>query len=116
MEGVHTYLDDILITTNSTFEHHLQVLASVLAHLQAVGFRINLHKCSFAKAELDYLGYVLTRNGIHPQPKKVEAIMHLPPPNSKHTLRHFLGLVNYYRDMWQHRSHILAPLTASKRW
>jgi len=111
MEGIHTYLDDILITTNSTFEHHLQVLESVLGCLQAVGFHVNLCKCSFAKAELDYLCYVLTHNGIHPQPKKVEAIMCLQPPNSKQTLRHFLGLVNYY-DMWQHHSHILAPLTA----
>jgi len=111
MEGIHIYLDDILITTNSTFEHHLQVFESILACLQAIGFHINLQKCSFAKAELEYLGYVLTHNGIHPQPKKVEAILHLQPPNSKHTLT-FLGLVNYYCDMWQCHSHILALLTA----
>jgi len=97
MEGVHTYLDDILITTSSTLEHHLQVLESVLAHLEAVGFHANLCKCYFAKQELEYLGYILTQTGIQPQPKKVEAIMHLQPPMNKHMLRHLLGLVNYYQ-------------------
>ena len=50
--------------------------------------------------------------GIQPQPKKVEAICRLTPLKSQRQLRRFLGMVNYYRDMWQHRSHILAPLTA----
>jgi hypothetical protein len=42
----------------------------------------------------------------------VEAIMRLTPPKTKHQLRHFLGMVNFYRDMWRMRSHLLAPLSA----
>jgi len=83
---------------------------TVLACLQAVGFHVNLCKSLFAQPELDYLGYQLTCNGIHPQPKKVEAILCLEAPTNKLQLRHFLGMVNYYRDMWQKWSHILAPL------
>jgi hypothetical protein len=41
----------------------------------------------------------------------VEAILKLSPPKTKHQLRHFLGMINYDRGMWQKRSHMLAPLT-----
>ena len=71
-----------------------------------------MKKCVFAEAELEYLGYWLTRKGIPPQPKKVEAIQRLNPPKTKKQLRHFLGMVNYYPDMWKRRSHICAPLTS----
>jgi hypothetical protein len=46
-----------------------------------------------------------------PQPKKVQAILMLNPPNNVKELRHFLGMVQYYRDMWARRSEMLAPLT-----
>ena len=65
----------------------------------------------FCAEEVKYLGCVLTRAGITPQTKKVSAILALKPPNSVKTLRHFLGLVQYYRDMWEKCSNMLAPLT-----
>ena len=73
--------------------------------------KVNLVKTEFFKSELEYLGYLLTPQGIQPQPKKVEAISRLLPPKTKRQLRRFLGMVNYYRDMWKRRSHILAPLS-----
>jgi len=109
---VRVYLDDILITTNDTYEDHLHKLDIVLNRLEQAGFRANLKKCFFAKQELEYLGFWITLKGIQPQPKKVEAICRLTPPKNQRQLRRFLGMVNYYRDMWQRRSHILTPLTA----
>eukprot|EP00804_Cyclotella_cryptica_P013217 CCRYP_007003-RA/>CCRYP_007003-RA protein AED:0.39 eAED:0.39 QI:0/0/0/1/0/0/2/0/224 len=65
----------------------------------------------FCVVETEYLGYVLSRDGIKPQPKKVQAILALTPPQNVKELRRFLGMVQYYRDIWARRSEILAPLT-----
>jgi len=108
---VQVYIDDVLILTDGSYEDHLNKVAVVLKRLEKANFRARVNKCMFASQETEYLGYYLTRKGISPQPKKVEAILRLVPPSTKRQLRRFLGMVNYYRDMWQKRSHILAPLT-----
>jgi hypothetical protein len=111
LEYVQVYIDDILITSSDTFEEHMQKLRHVLQRLETAGFRANVRKCYFAQDQLEYLGYLISRNGIQPQPKKVEAILRLQAPKTKRQLRHFLGMVNYYRDVWQRRSHLMAPLS-----
>ena len=120
LDWVHVYMDDILITSNGTYEDHLEKITTVLKRLEEAGFRANVRKCIFAADTVDYLGYTISRDGIHPQTKKVEAVLKMQPPTTKRQLRRFLGMVNYYRDMWRKRSHILAPLTAlsskSKTW
>ena len=55
--------------------------------------------------------YILTREGIKPQQDKVQAILALKEPTSVKELRKFLGMVQYYRDLWPKRSHLVAPLT-----
>jgi hypothetical protein len=82
-----------------------------LAGLEKAGFKANARKSLFAVKELEYLGFWLTRTGIQPQPKNVEAISRLTPPKTTKQLQRFLGMVNFYRDMWKGRSHVLAPLT-----
>jgi hypothetical protein len=106
LDFLQVYLDDILISTDGSFQDHLQKLKIVFKQLEQANFCANLHKCFFARDELDYLGYWLTRRGLQPQPKKEEVIMRLTPPKTKHQLRLFLGMVNFYRDMWRMRSHL----------
>ena len=62
-------------------------------------------------SKIEYLGYWITRQGIKPLPKKVEALQNIAPPKNKKQLRRFLRMVNYYCDMWIQRSEVLAPLT-----
>jgi hypothetical protein len=73
--------------------------------------RVNAVKSSFCTHEIEYLGHILTREGIKLQPKKGQAILALNPPNNVKELRHFLGMVQYYRDMWAKRSEMLALLS-----
>jgi hypothetical protein len=84
---------------------------TVLTRLCDAGLKVNAAKSLFCAHAIEYLGYILTREGIKPQPKKVQAILALNPPNNVKELRHFLGMVQYYPDMWARRSEMLAPLT-----
>ena len=111
LDYVLVYLDDILILSNQddSFEDHLAKLQEVFKRLHNVGLKVNLHKTELCQTTLDYLGYTLTPQGIKPQSKKVEAIQRMLPPTNRRQLRRFLGMVNYYRDVWKRRSHIIAP-------
>ena len=72
---------------------------------------VNAEKTFWAVGEVDYLGFKLTKNGVTPQPKKIAAITGMKPPRNVKDVRHFIGMVNYYRYMWKRRSHLLAPLS-----
>jgi hypothetical protein len=62
--NIQVYLDDILITSNGTFEEHAAIMEKVLQILQKANFRANLRKCYVGEAKIDYLGYESTRDGI----------------------------------------------------
>ena len=68
-------------------------------------------KVLFGQSQLEYLSYWITRDGIQLLPKEVQAIRDLMAPKTRKGLHRFIGMVNYYRVMWIHRSDILAPLT-----
>ena len=92
-----------LIISNSNFEDHLNKVKIVLKKLKAAGFKINAEKYFFVRDNLEYLGLYLI--------KSVQAIKDIAVPTNKKQLRSFIGVISYYRDMWKHRSDILAPLT-----
>ncbi len=111
LEYVRVYIGDLLVITKASLDDHLDKLKQVFIRLHDTGLKINETKSVFCAQETEYLGYILTRDGIKPQPKKVQAILALNPPNNVKELCWFLGMVQYYRDMWQKRSEMLAPLT-----
>jgi len=112
LEFVRVYLDDCLVISTTTFADHLAKLEKCLKRISDAGLRINAEKSYFGRDAIEYLGYWVTRNGVQPIPDKVDAMLKMEEPKTKKQLRAFVGLVNYYRDMWRRRSHVLAPLTA----
>ena len=83
----------------------------MLIRLQNANLKVNAAKSSFCMAKVEYLDYILTQNGIKLMPEKISAILAIEPPRNVKELRRFLGMVQYYRDLWERRSEHLAPLT-----
>ena len=69
-------------------------------------------KCTLGLNELDYLGYIVTPKGVQPNPNKIKAIQALERPKTVTEVRRLIGMVQYYRDLWPRRSHVLEPFTA----
>ena len=92
---------------------HLKKLEQVLTRLAEAGLlQVNVSKSHFCQHELEKLvGYLINQEGVRPTMKKVEAIKNLATHKTRKQLRSFIGMVNYYRDMWPKQSHLLAPLT-----
>ena len=110
LDFVRAYIDDLLCLTTSTLDDHLEKLERIFIRLRKAGLKVNAKKSFFARSELEYLGYWITREGIQPVTKKVDALLRIAEPKNRKELRQFIGIINYYRDMWVRRSHVLAPL------
>ena len=80
--------------------------------LQKSELKVNASKSCFGDHKLDFLGYHVTCDGVMPIPKKVDAIQAHAVPKTRKQLRQFIDIISFYRDMWQKRSELLAPLTA----
>ena len=108
---VAVYLDDILIYSNDPADHdeHVRLVLQVLSRHSLV---VNPAKCSFDLQEIDFLGHIMSMDGISMDPTKTAAISSWKTPSSVKDVQMFLGFVNYYRRfIWQF-SKIVNPLTA----
>ena len=80
LEFIRTYIDDLLCITKGSLDDHLAKLRRVFIRLRDARLKVNARKSSFCATETEYLGYVLSRDGIELQQKKVRAILALMPP------------------------------------
>ncbi|GBM68120.1 Transposon Ty3-I Gag-Pol polyprotein [Araneus ventricosus] len=103
------YLDDVIVYA-ATFEEHLRRLRMVLQCIQTAGLTLNHEKCFFGQSRLKILGHLVDKDGIHPDPGKVEAIQEFPTPKSISQVRSFLGICSYYRRFVHKFADIARPL------
>ena len=90
------YLDDIIIYSRSE-KGHLERLEEIFTRLKAAGLKLKLEKCCFFKKHIEYLGHLISADGIQPLPEKLESIAKMPAPRNPKEVKQFLGLVGYYR-------------------
>ena len=90
------YLDDILVCSK-TFEEHMEHLRLVFVKLRLAGLTLKPKKCCFLREEVQYLGHVISKRGILPDPEKTQKVHEFPTPTDVTRVRQFLGLASYYR-------------------
>jgi len=111
---VLVYLDDILVYSPDD-ESHKEHVRAVLKRLREHKLYAQRQKCKFGLSQVDYLGHIITRDGISMDPSKTRAIIGWPTPTSVTEVRQFLGLAGYYRRFIKDFSGITAPLTDLQR-
>ncbi|GKT31717.1 hypothetical protein ADUPG1_006087, partial [Aduncisulcus paluster] len=91
------YIDDIVIG-GKTKDELLERTKMVLKRLKELRLRVKAEKCYFGVESVEYLGRLVSRNGITISPSRFQDVLNLKPPESKKQLRSLCGLVNYYRN------------------
>ena len=94
---VMCYVDDVVIAT-PTLEDHIERLGEVLARMNRSGLKCKPSKCEILKDSIKYLGMMVDRHGIRPDPDALEAFLPWKLPKTEHQLMSFLGFANYYRE------------------
>ncbi|PNX92889.1 Ty3/gypsy retrotransposon protein [Trifolium pratense] len=93
------------------WQEHLKHVEGVLRVLQDNTLYVKMSKCSFGVTEIEYLGHVVTGQGVSMDKDKVQAVLNWPTPLNVKQLRGFLGLTGYYRRFIQVYAKIASPLT-----
>lgn len=103
-------MDDILVYSASWTEHlgHLRQVLDLLKQHQLFA---KLSKCSFGQTSVNYLGHIISDQGVATDPEKTIAMENWPTPTNATDLRGFLGLTGYYRKFVPRYSWIAKPLT-----
>jgi len=106
---VIVYIDDILIPSK-TVDENLETLQEVLTLLKQYAFKLNYDKCLFLKTTIEYLGYIISPEGITLSSRHVEAVQNFPRPTKVVEVQRFLGLTNYFRKFIENYAFIAKPL------
>ena len=114
LKGLHSftmaYLDDIIIFSKDE-EEHLEHLRIIFQHLKEAGLKLKRSKCDFIKRHIQYLGHLISQDGIQPLPEKLESIRDMPAPRNPKEIKQFLGLAGYYRKFVPRFLDLSRPLT-----
>ena len=107
--------DDILVvgygeTDSEALLNHDQNVVRLLERAKQVHLKLNKNKVKLRQAEVKFMGHVISRDGLKPDPDKVTAIKNMPKPTTKPEVLTLLGFVNYLSKFLPKLSDVSAPL------
>uniref|UniRef100_A0A3B5PS62 Gypsy retrotransposon integrase-like protein 1 n=1 Tax=Xiphophorus maculatus TaxID=8083 RepID=A0A3B5PS62_XIPMA len=114
LPGVHNYLDDVIVAGSSLQEHDRR-LRAVLQRLTDAGLTLNMQKCTFRQSSLRFLGHIISKDGILPDPDHSAAVRDAPPPHDLPSLHSFLGLISWYSKFLPNFATVVEPMRAVLR-
>lgn len=100
-----------MVIFSTSLQQLIGHLKSVFDKLAQANLKLQIDKSEFLKKEIEYLGHVVTADGIKPKPEKLETIKEFPIPQTKKEIKSFLGLLGYYRKFIRDFARITKPLT-----
>jgi hypothetical protein len=109
LEGVECVMDDILVW-GRTIEEHEDRLMAVLDRARAENLKLNKAKCKIGLQEVDYIGHIITNEGLKASPTKIAAVQKMQQPHNKGDVQRFLSLVTYLSKFIPNMSELSAPL------
>lgn len=104
------YMDDIVCFSKS-LEEHQQHLKLIFTKLREFNLKVQLDKSEFFRKDVEFLGHVITPEGVKPNPSKLEAIEKFPLPKTVKEIKSFLGLIGYYRRFISNFARLVSPMT-----
>ncbi|GBN11898.1 Transposon Ty3-I Gag-Pol polyprotein [Araneus ventricosus] len=109
IEGVEIYLDDIIVAGNDEASHDA-IMSKVLERARSVNIKFNPDKLQYRVSEVKYVGQIISKSRIKPDPDHIKAIVEMPTPKSKTEVRRLLGMINFLSKFIPNVSKVTAPL------
>ena len=99
-----------MVIFSENFEQQVERLQDVFCRIQKANLKLKPTKCHLFKAEVAFLGHILSSNGVAPNKENIQKIVEWEPPKSSKQVQSFLGMANYYRRFVPGFSNIVRPM------
>lgn len=103
------YIDDVIVF-GKTFQEMLDNLGEVLERIKGYGLKLKPKKCKMFRKKVEYLGRVVSENGIEAHPEKIRSVKDWPTPINAKEIRQFIGFASYYREFLPKFAEVVNPL------